>query len=117
MVRATSWTGNPTNPYILVRRDYSCDGGALPASMIQGNQSWKFSLIRDATCDHSFADIKDIVQMNPAGEAYRIPIMKRVAGVEGDKMPTTETFTCYRLTRKLTFSPRRKSRDDLRSGN
>ena len=101
VVRATHWgkdKDKPKDPRILVRRDYPCDIGAFAAGMFQAKQIWEFNLVRDSSCDHSFDEIKDIVSMSPASGPYRIPIMKRVAGVEGDKMPTTVKFVCYRLT-------------------
>jgi hypothetical protein len=109
VVRATLWRKDkPKNPYVLVRRDYGCDVGALTAEMFQPDQSWEFSLIRDSSCDHSFAEIKDIVQMSPADGPYPFPIMTRVAGSEGDKMPTTVKFDCYRLTGEVKPSVRKR---------
>jgi hypothetical protein len=100
--------GIPKETYVLVRREYACNDGAFPAAMFQAKQRWEFSLIRDSSCDHTFEEIMDIVQMTPASGSYRIPVMKRVAGVKG-KMPTTVKFSCYRLSGEIKPSGKRVS--------
>ena len=110
VVRATHWgKDKPRDPHILVRRDYPCDIGAFPAGMFQAKQIWEFNLVRDSSCDRSFDEIKDIVSMGPASGSYRIPVMKRVPGDEGRKMPTTVRFGCYRLTGEVKPSGKRVS--------
>jgi hypothetical protein len=99
--------GKPKEPYILVRREYPCNAGAFPAEMFQAKQTREFSLIRDSSCDHTFEEIKDIIGISPGGGAYRIPLMKRVAGGAGDRMPTAVKFTCLRLTGEIRPSGKR----------
>jgi len=101
--------GKPKEPYILVRREYPCNAGAFSAEMFQAKGTREFSLIRDSSCDHTFEEIKDIVAMSPASGPYRIPLMKRVAGIADDKMPTDVKFTCYRLTGEIRLSGKRVS--------
>jgi hypothetical protein len=77
--------------------------------MFQAKQPREFSLIRDSSCDQTFGEIKDITGISPGGGYYRIPLMKRVAGIAGDKMPTNVKFTCYRLTGEIMPSGKRVS--------
>lgn len=101
--------GKPKKTYILVRREYPCNAGAFPAEMFQAKQTREFSLIRDSSCDHTFEEIKEIIGISPGGGYYRTPLMKRVAGSAGDKMPTAVKFTCYRLTGEIQTSGKRVS--------
>ena len=110
VVRVTRrYKGNPKKPYILVRREYPCNAGAFPAEMFQAKRARKFSLTRDSSCDHTFEEIKDLIGISPASGPYRIPLMKRVAGTAGDKMPTAVKFTCYRLTGEIRPSGKQVS--------
>ena len=99
--------GKPKEPYILVRREYPCNAGAFPAKIFQAKQTREFSLIRDSSCDHTFEEMKEIIGINPGGGSYRIPLMKRVTGSAGDKMPTAVKFTCYRLSGEIRPSGKR----------
>lgn len=101
--------GKQKESYILVRREYPCNAGALLDEMFQAKQTREFSLIRDVSCDHTFEEIRDIIGISPGGGHYRIPLMKRVAGSAGDKMPTAVKFTCYRLTGEIRPSGKRVS--------
>jgi hypothetical protein len=105
VTRLDKWKSK--NPYILVRRDFSCDVKPLPIEMFQAKQRWSFILARDSSCDHTFEEIKDLVAPSPASGPYRIPVMKMVPGNGGERMPTTQKLSCYRLVGEVRSSEKR----------
>jgi len=88
--------GVEKSPYVQVKFRALGDDKGLPPGVFDSKKRWRFTLVRDSTCDASFRTLQNTTD-KPDENEISLPHFKPTTGSELDAIPLDKMLPCYLL--------------------